>query len=986
MGSSNMHCLTLVIFVCLSTFIPQTEGQCDLPANQRRDCFPWPALSQESCESRGCVYCPDTDGPWCFFDDTVCPSEIPESSRSDCFDEPGASPEACRARGCIWCETETEDIPFCFHDDSVSQGGEFCPDDVPENERVDCLPEIGGSMETCLARGCYWCESGTPNVPWCFMSPLHGYRVSGEVEDTVKGQRVHLRRVNNPSWFGEDVVQVDVDIEYQEDDRLRVKIYDPSEARYEVPLGIPSPDDKATSPLYEIQITESPSFALKIIRISSGETIFDLSHLIFSNQYLQFSAQLSTEKVFGFGETEHETFAHDMDWRTWAMWARDQPVTQGNLYSVHPFFTSIEPSNDMFGCLILNSNAMEVTLTPLPGIQYRTSGGILDLYFFFGPEPEAVISQYTEAVGRPVMTPYWNLGFHLSRYGYNTLDNMKEAVERMRLYDIPHDVQHGDLDYFERNLDFTYDPVRFAGFPDFLHTIRQDGTRFITLLDPFISTGEPSGSYPPYETGMTADVWVKEADGVTNAESMCWPEDSVHYPDYSKESTKQWWIDECVDFHSVLQYDALWIDMNEPASFVTGSVHSCLNNSYNAPIYRPESLLVENCAGEDDGWFCLADKTICLDYTMELGRRYDVHSLYGWSSSEPSLQAAREATGTRSYIITRSTYPGSGKWAGRWLGDNQSAWYSLKTSIIGMMEFNMFGIPFVGADICGYFTEASESLCNRWMQLGAFYTFSRNHNGDSAPQDPGLWPEVGRNSREVLLTRYTLLPYLYTLFHEAHTEGRTVIRPVMHEFINDVSTHAIDEQFLWGPALLISPVLYEFADTVTAYFPDERWYNYYDGNEEANRGEYGVISAPADTIPLHVRGGHVLPTQRPANSTMWSRSNPMGLIVALDDDEASSGSLFWDDGDSIDTFENGLYFLTRFDASLGVLKNEIVHNGYPEASSLSFADVNIWGLSGSPNVMVNGQPWFDFDHDPASQVLRIFNLDLQINELFEISW
>ena len=73
----------------------------DVPETARRDCYPWPGATQETCESRGCVWCPleNSDFPWCFMNDLMCPSTIPEGEREDCHPEPGASKEACLSRG-----------------------------------------------------------------------------------------------------------------------------------------------------------------------------------------------------------------------------------------------------------------------------------------------------------------------------------------------------------------------------------------------------------------------------------------------------------------------------------------------------------------------------------------------------------------------------------------------------------------------------------------------------------------------------------------------------------------------------------------------------------------------------------------------------------------------------------------------------------------------------------------------------------------------
>lgn len=67
----------------------------------------------------------------------------------------------------------------------------------------------------------------------------------------------------------------------------------------------------------------------------------------------------------------------------------------------------------------------------------RTIGGILDFFIFLGPEPESVISQYTSVIGRPFLPPYWSLGFHLSRQGYETLDDVKTVINRTAECGIP---------------------------------------------------------------------------------------------------------------------------------------------------------------------------------------------------------------------------------------------------------------------------------------------------------------------------------------------------------------------------------------------------------------------------------------------------------------------------------------------------------------------------------------------------------------------
>uniref|UniRef100_A0A8D2QC49 P-type domain-containing protein n=1 Tax=Zonotrichia albicollis TaxID=44394 RepID=A0A8D2QC49_ZONAL len=547
-----------------------------------------------------------------------------------------------------------------------------------------------------------------------------------------------------------------------------------------------------------------------------------LVDLFFSNQFLEITTAVPSTSVYGFGEHEHPTFKHNMDFAF------------ANLYGVHPFYMCVEPDANAHGVLLLNSNAQDVTLSPNPSLTFRTIGGILDFYLFMGPTPENVVQQYTEAIGRPHMPAYWALGFQLSRWGYNSLDVLKETVDRMKHYDIPYDVQHYDIDYMERRLDFTYDKVNFAGLPEFIKEMKKNGKHNILILDPFIAKDEEPGTYRPYELGQEMGVWVNNSDGVTPAVGQAWPPGDCVFPDYSNPRTVEWWTQLCLEFKDVLDYDGIWIDMNEPSNFMRGQIPGCADTEVNNPPYTP-SISDRS----------LSEKTLCPDSKTYLGDHYNTHSLFGWAQTEPTYNAVKQATGKRPYVLSRSTFVGSGKHTAHWLGDNFSQWKDLRRSVIGIMEFNLFGIPFIGADICGFNYNTTYELCLRWMQLGSFYPFSRNHNSEG--NMVSKQNEFAKISRATLRIRYSLLPYLYTLFYESHVYGGTVGLKV-----------------------------------------PSSW-----------KKSHVTVSAPLNKIPLYIRGGNILPQQAPATTTTESRLNPFELLIALDEQGEASGSLFWDDGDSI---------------------------------------------------------------------------------------
>ncbi|XP_064146430.1 probable maltase-glucoamylase 2 [Loxodonta africana] len=911
---------------------------------------------------------------------------------------------------------------------------------VSDLEKFNCYPEDpSASEESCKQRGCLWELTDVPGVPSCYYDTIPSYAASniqylptGITTDlTVLPESLNLppaasarqlpwAPAADPLSARIDILQLSVI--YHTESMLQFKIYNSANKRYEVPVPLNTPATPVGSPeqrLYVVSVQTNP-FGIQIRRRSSNTVIWDsqLPGFTFNDTFLSISTRLPSQYVYGFGETEHESFRRNMSWNTWGMFARDEPPGyKKNSYGVHPYYMALEEDGSAHGVLLLNSNAMDVTIQPTPALTYRTTGGILDFYVVLGPTPELVTQQYTELIGRPVMTPYWALGFQLSRYGYYSDTEISNLYDAMVAAQIPYDVQHVDMDYTERKLDFTLSPM----FKDLAHLVdqmKENGMRFIPILDPAISGNETG--YLPFTRGQANDVFIKWPGSNDIVWGKAWPDlpnvsvngsldqetqvklyrAHVAFPDFFRNSTVAWWKKEIQELYenprepeNSLKFDGLWLDMNEPSSFVDGSVSGCQDRVLNNPPYMPS--LESRDAGLSNGTLCMESQQVLADGSLV--RHYDVHSLYGWAQARPTYEAVQEVTGQRGLIITRSTFPSSGRWAGHWLGDNTAAWDQLRKSIIGMMEFSLFGMSYTGANICGFFGNADYEMCLRWMQLGAFYPFSRNHNTvGTRRQDPVSWDATFENiSRSALQTRYTLLPYLYTLMHKAHVEGSTVVRPLLNEFADDVTTWEIDRQFMLGPAILISPVLESGAFAISAYFPRARWYDYSSESGEDSAGKWKTLAAPLDHINLHVRGGYILPWQEPAMNTHYSRQNFMGLTVALDSDRKAYGQMFWDDGQSIDTYENGNYFLANFTAAQDNLQIQTIHNNYlSDSNPLKVGYIRIWGMKSAyvteVKITHDNQQFTEtnFRSDPYSQTLTIQLTDkiIHLEKLTEVTW
>lgn len=301
---------------------------------------------------------------------------------------------------------------------------------------------------------------------------------------------------------------------------------------------------------------------------------------------------------------------------------------------------------------------------------------------------------------------------------------------------------------------------------------------------------------------------------------------------------------------------------------------------------------------------------------------WDAHNLYGHVQSIATSAAMRNLTGKRPFVFTRSSFLGTGAFAAHWTGDTASTWDDMRNSVPMLFQSGLAGIPFVGADICGFMKYASEELCARWAALGAWYPYSRNHHADGY-QEFWRWPKVTEAARVNYGWRYRALPHMYTAFADARASGCPVARPLLYGWPGDAALANKVDQLMIGDGLIVSPVLKGHRNATDAYFPRGVFYSLLDGSVVDARSGGKTVTLDAgvtDAAPLHVAGGAVIPLGGGGLTTGAARAAPLTLVAALPRPGApawsrcgdgkmkaeggvltASGSMFFDDGDSVES-------------------------------------------------------------------------------------
>ncbi|KAG1879989.1 glycoside hydrolase family 31 protein [Suillus subluteus] len=567
------------------------------------------------------------------------------------------------------------------------------------------------------------------------------------------------------------------------------------------------------------------------------------------------------------------------------------------------------------------------------------------------------------------------------------------------------------------------------------------------------SESHRSGS-DPQPRMRCRDVWIKNPDGSLYIAEV-WPGYTVFPDWFSENMLSVWtdslknWSDMGVEFSGI------WLDMNEPSTFCSYSWYGKLlfreaglarifssvgpltdvssvvvgyPECYNETLWGPSGNMTINgtstysCAAnsttmtmiEKRGVGASSEEGVDLNnppyaihnaagslnqHSLATNATHsggyvdlDVHNMFGLMEEKATHLAIQSILPEkRPFLISRSTFPSAGKWTGHWLGDNFSLWQYMYLNIQGVLQFQIYQIPMVGADTCGFNDNTDEELCNRWMQLSAFVPFYRNHNTNGAlPQEPYRWESVANASRIAIAARYAMLPYWvniqkYTLFANSSMAGLPPVRALFYEFPDEPELFTVDRQWLIGSDILVTPVLTPGSSTVEGIFPGRGsviwrdWYTHAAVNTTS--GGNTTLDAPISHINVHIRDNSALLLhQEPGYTIYETREGPYSLLVSLNAAGTAFGTAYVDDGIS---FPPGPSRSLTFQAAEGMLM--IDSEGEYEILQM-LETITVLGVQKPTQVEFQGSPVEGWTYKEATEELVVSNTSVNLNGQATLAW
>ncbi|WP_223383823.1 TIM-barrel domain-containing protein [Faecalibacterium prausnitzii] len=534
-------------------------------------------------------------------------------------------------------------------------------------------------------------------------------------------------------------------------------------------------------------------------------------------------------------------------------------------------------------------------------LSFHTETPDYDLYLLSGGNENAICREFRTLIGRSYIPPRWAFGLAQSRWGYKTEEDVREVARQYKEHDLPLDMICMDIEYMQDYADFTVNKERFPDLTKLSADLKAQGIRLVPIIDAGVRV-DPNDS--TCTEGLEKGYFCKKADG-TPFVAAVWP-GKAYFADFLRPEVREWFghkykaLTDC-------GIEGFWNDMNEPSLFYSPErLRAFLDDM--AALREKDNIEQEEFFPRVVGG-AMGLMNSPADYASfyheadgQKVRHDQVHNLYGGSMTRAAGEAFADLRpGQRTLLYSRSSFIGSHRYGGIWLGDNNSSWAQLLANIQMMPSVQMCGFLYSGADLCGFSCDTTPDLALRWLEFGLLTPLMRNHSAvGTRMQEYYRFPEVLPAVRNMIRLRYALLPYLYSEFMKAALENTSYFRPLAFDYPDDPDAREVEDQLLLGEGLMVAPVYVQNAHGRHVYLPEPmkllRLRAVDDYDEEILPAGHHYIRCALDEMLLFIRPGHIIPVAQPANNTAELDDASLTLWSFLPNGESAEYRMYRDDG------------------------------------------------------------------------------------------
>jgi alpha-glucosidase len=542
------------------------------------------------------------------------------------------------------------------------------------------------------------------------------------------------------------------------------------------------------------------------------------------------------ERYYGLGDKTGPLDLHGRRLRTLALDSLGYDPQHGDpLYKHWPFVLTRAPGGQWYGIYYDTLAACTFDL----GQEHDNYHGLfryleiddgdLDYYLMAGATPAAVIAQFVRLIGGTHLPPRWSLGYAQTAMGLADATDAQQQLEgfisRIESEGIPCSAFHYGSGYSsrgKRRYVFTWNNSKFPDPKALNARFHQAGMHLVANIKPCLLDDHPAYAEVQAQGGFVHDAGTSQP-----VVEQFWDGVGSHL-DFTHPAAIRWWQAQLRA--QVLDYgiDAGWNDNNEYALM-------------------------------DDAAACHG-----FGASMHMHRARPLHGLLMTRATFEAQAAHRP--GEEAFTITRGGPPGLQRYAQTWTGDNTTSWETLRWNIRTGLQMSLSGMFNIGHDVGGFAGPVPDAeLFLRWVQACCLNPrmVMNSWKADGSTNVPWLHPSVTADVAAAIRLRYTLLPYLWSLFERAHQLHQPIIRPTFYDFSQDAQCFADCDDFMLGDALLVAPVVHPGAMTRDVYLPQgpAAWFDFHTG-ERFEAGKAHTVAAPLFTLPLFARAGAEIPVAR----------------------------------------------------------------------------------------------------------------------------